>query len=95
MIRTNRYCTLNLTDCVASLPGRVTPASSPIQRRLAEAVQVVEAVDRQRARGERPFFAAIRANRLIWRELLELELQDIDEQLEQISAMGGNLDGQT
>jgi hypothetical protein len=35
------------------------------------------------------FFGKLTENRLIWRELLDLELQDIEEEIERICIGGG------
>lgn len=59
---------------------------SPIQRRLAEAFVFVEHLQQQRLQGQDAMLGRFIEERLIWRELLDLELQDIDEQIEGICA---------
>jgi hypothetical protein len=77
---------LNLLRWLVNAPQLVAQAGSSTQKRLAKAFAFVESLERQRAEGQNPFLGKIVEDRMIWRELLELELQDIDEQMEQISA---------
>jgi len=86
MNRKNQICTLNLSDWAAITPLRVTRASGSTQKRLAEAFAFLENLDLQRANGQDRLLGKVVEDRIIWRELLELELQEIDEQIEQISA---------
>ena len=59
-------------------------------KRLKEAAACLEKLEAQRARGYDPLLGKWLEQRVIWRELLELELQEIDEQLERIAAVAGH-----
>jgi len=64
-----------------------SPATkNPLQLRLAEAFGLIEHIQQQRREGHDALWAKFVEERLIWRELLDLELQDVDEQLERICA---------
>ena len=63
-----------------------TATPSPIQRRLAQAFALIEQIQEQRLQEQDPLAGRFIEERLIWRELLDLELQDIDEQIERICA---------
>ena len=82
MTRKSQFCTLNLSPRT----GPAEPAVCPTRKRLAEAFAYLEKIERQRACGRASLFARFMEQRIIWRELLELELQDADEQIERISA---------
>jgi len=58
--------------------------SSPIRKRLAQEIAVLERLDAERDRLHDCRFGATTEQRIIWSELLDLELQDIDEQVERI-----------
>ena len=90
MKRKNQICTLNLSDWAPTVPVRVAPAVCPTQKRLADAFACLEKLERQRAHGQGPVFGKFVEERIIWRELLDLELQAVDEQIERISAAAGD-----
>ena len=81
----NRICTLNLTD-------RAEPAVSvcPIRERLAQAFSRLQDFQVIRSQWQDPHLEKAVEERIIWRELLELELEDLDEQIERIEAAVGN-----
>jgi hypothetical protein len=54
------------------------------RRRLAEAVARLERLDVERERRSDSRFGKTAENRIIWGELIELELQEIDEQVSRI-----------
>ena len=86
MSRKNQICTLNLSDWPSTGPERASQPVCATQERLAEAFACLEKLERQRADERYPFFGKFLEERIIWRELLELELQGVDEQSERISA---------
>lgn len=90
MNRKNQICTLNLSNWGPTVPVRIAPVLCLTQKRLAEAFTCLEKLERQRAHGHDPVFGKFVEERIIWRELLELELQDVDEQIERISAVAGD-----
>lgn len=86
MKRINEICTLNLSARVLPNQEQAVPAVCPTRKRLAEAFAVFDKLERQRAHGYDPVFCHLMEQRIIWRELLDLELQDADEQIARISA---------
>ncbi|MFN7994881.1 MAG: hypothetical protein U0Q18_14845 [Bryobacteraceae bacterium] len=54
------------------------------RERLAEAVTRLERIDAERERQADSLFGRTTENRIIWGELIELELQEIDEQINHI-----------
>jgi len=60
-----------------------TPVSLP--ERLAEAAKCLESLDQERAYRGDPTFGQSVEERIVWRELLDLELQDFDEEVERRS----------
>ena len=80
--------------------NRRTPArngfnrvTSPIQRRLAEGEARLERLDAERARRADASLGRTTEERIVWRELLELELQEIDEQVSRIQDAAGRMAG--
>jgi hypothetical protein len=59
------------------------------RQRLAEAVARLERLDAERERRGDSRFGRTAENRIIWGELIELELQEIDEQVSRICNSGG------
>jgi hypothetical protein len=63
---------------------------SAIRHRLAEDKAILEYLDAERERRREPSFGKTTEERVVWGELLKLELQDLDEQLSRIcDAAGG------
>jgi hypothetical protein len=88
MKRKNHLCTLDLAAREA--PARVRPAGSSTRRRLVEAFSCLERLELQRAYRQDPVFCKFLEERIIWRELLDLELQEIDEKIGRISDQAGS-----
>lgn len=66
-------------------------SASTTWQRLAEEKACLEHLDAERAyRGDSGFGKATE-DRIVWRELLDLELQDIDEQVRRICQAAGDL----
>ena len=82
MSQKNRLCTLDLSS-------RGTPVC-PTRQRLAQAFVRLRNIQLTREESQDPIFAKHEEERIVWRELLELELQDIDERIEGISATAGH-----
>ena len=59
------------------------------RQRLAEAVARIERLDAERERRGDSRFGRTTENRIIWGELLELEMQEIDEQVSRICSSAG------
>lgn len=74
--RKNQICTLNLT--VADEP-QVCFSVCPTRERLAEAFMRLENITLVRNHRKDPLFQKSAEERFIWRELLELEVQALDE----------------
>jgi len=77
----NSICTLNLSSAFEPAPEK-----GPIHRRLTEAFARLEKLERQRAELQDPLLGKREEKRIIRRELRELELHEVDEQLDRISA---------
>jgi hypothetical protein len=59
-------------------------------QRLAHAFARLQTIHLVRDHQHDPLFEKAVESRIIWRELLEMELQDVDERIEQIRAAAGN-----
>ena len=59
-------------------------ARTAVGDRLASEKALLENLELERARKRRPGFGKAAEDRIIWSELLELEIQDIDERLQRI-----------
>ncbi|HZT32277.1 MAG TPA: hypothetical protein VFA33_20485 [Bryobacteraceae bacterium] len=57
-----------------------------IYERLAEGRARLQRLDLERSLSGDPLFGKAIEQRIVWRELLDLELQDFDEQIERICA---------
>lgn len=68
-------------------PGAPKPAEpiSPLRRRLADSFIRLQNIDLLRAQRDDPNYARTLEDRLVWRELIELELQEIDERIAKIA----------
>ena len=62
-----------------------------LQERLAEAAARLERLHQERASAGDQILGMATEKRIIWRELLDLELQDFDEQNERLSSAAQNL----
>lgn len=83
----NHICTLNLQA------GEVPRVRLPICAtavRLNRAFSRLQDIQLVRNHRQDPFFGKSAEERFIWRELLDLELQDVDEQIERISTAARN-----
>jgi hypothetical protein len=65
------------------------PANT-IRQRLAEGKACLEWLDGEQDRRGDPGFEKATVNRIVWRELLDLELQDVDDQLHRICDAAGD-----
>jgi hypothetical protein len=86
MTRKKQVCTLNIS-------GGGEPAaacSGATSERLIRAFTALQNIEFLRNYHQNPLFAKSMEARIIWREMIELELQDIDEQIERISAAGAD-----
>jgi hypothetical protein len=68
------------------------PAST-IRQRLAEGKACLEWLDAEQDRRGDSGFEKATENRIVWRELLDLELQDVDDQLHRICDAAGDATG--
>jgi hypothetical protein len=88
MKRKNHIYTLNLPAREA--PVRLQPAGWSIQKRPVEAFSCLERLESERAYRQDPVFGSFLEQRIVWRELLELEFQKIDEKIGRISDQAGS-----
>lgn len=89
MNRKTQICTLNLSG--GETPPRVRAPNCPTRQRVVKAFSLLERIQLDRACRRNPLFGRLVEERIIWRELIELELQEVDEQIERIcGATGGN-----
>lgn len=84
----SQICKLNLS--AGEIPPRVQPASCPARQRIVEAFSLLEGIQLDRACRRDPLFGRLVEDRIVWRELIELELQEIDQQIERISDAAGD-----
>jgi len=68
---------------------KAEPGPVAIRQRLAEAKACLEDLDAERQRRGDSGFGKTTEGRIVWSELLELELQDIDEQVSRICGTTG------
>jgi hypothetical protein len=73
-----------LPDFYPSLIRRRSLPQSPVRDRLAEAAARIEGLENERIRRRDCRYEKRVEERLIWNELLDLELQDVDEQIKRI-----------
>jgi hypothetical protein len=64
--------------------------TSVLQERLAKAAAYLERLDVERISHGDPNLGRSIEERIIWRELLDLELQDFDEEIERLSEVAHN-----
>lgn len=81
----NRICALNLSD---TTHDRVP--LSPTCQRLARSFSELQNIQLVRDRREDPRFGRLVEDQIVWRELLDLELQEVDEHIARISASEGS-----
>ncbi len=83
MNRKSQFCMLNLW---AGDIQTVGAPSCPTRQRLAQSFSRLQNIQLVRNHRQDPVFEKSSEERIIWRELLDLELQDVDEQIERILA---------
>jgi hypothetical protein len=81
------FCTLNLSNNDA-LPDD-DRGTCQTRRRLVEAFSRLQNIQLVRAHRQDRYFGKSAEERIIWRELIDLELQEADEQMERILASAG------
>jgi hypothetical protein len=86
MNRKSQICTLNIW--AGELPA-VRTGNCPTRLRLTRAFSRVRNIQFLRNHRQDPLFEKFTEERIIWRELLELELQDVDEEMERIIEAAG------
>lgn len=87
MNRKNQICTLNLW--VGEVP-RVRARNCAANERLERGFSRLQDIQVVRNHRQDPLFGKSIEERIVWRELLDLELQEVDEQIERISAAAGH-----
>jgi hypothetical protein len=70
-----------------------TVGTSSLHERLAVSRARLERLDQERIRSGNPFLDKDIEHRIVWSELLELELQEIDEQVDRICRATAQLSG--
>jgi len=83
----SRICVLNLSACEAS---GVRVPDCPTRERLAQAFSRLQNIQLVRNHRQDPWFGKSAEERILWRELLDLELQDVDEQIDRILGSSGD-----
>jgi hypothetical protein len=89
MNRKTQLCTLNLS--AGEAPPPVRAAVCPTRQRLVEAFSRLQNLQLVRNHRQDPRFGRLVEERIIWRELIELELQEVDKQIERISQPAAGL----
>ena len=69
----------NMAPSTESHKKRADTAEEVVRERLAEAAASLERIDHERESGD-PMFGKVLEERIVWRELRDLELQEFDEQ---------------
>ena len=82
MRRKNPICTLNLGGRDSQRVG----LDCPTRQRLAKAFSCLQGIEMVRDHRQDPHLGRLEEDRIIWRELLELELQEVDERIARITA---------
>jgi hypothetical protein len=100
--KTLRSSILKILSAAGSIAKQVAGSGSPelekcgastIRHRLEEGKTCLEYLDAERECRSDPSFGRVIEEQVVWGELLELELQDVDEQLSRIcDAAGGATD---
>jgi hypothetical protein len=90
MNKKNEFRTLNLWAHASS--DRAPDKRS--RQRLARAFSGLEVIQLARSLRHDPLLGKLAEERIIWRELLDLELQYIDEEIERISTGAGEVIGE-
>lgn len=67
-----------------ALPN-VRVSSCPTRQRLMRGFSRLQDIQLVRNHRQEPLFGNSVEERIVWRELLDLELQDVDEQIERVS----------
>ena len=88
MDRKTQICTRNLP--AAEAPSNVRAASCSTRQRLVRGFSRLQDIQLVRNHRQDAHFGKILEERIIWRELLELEVQDVDEQIERVSGPTGS-----
>jgi hypothetical protein len=71
-------------------PANVPPPACPTRERLADAFALLDKILVDRMCQEDVAWGRLIEDRIVWRELIELELQEVDEQIERIAAATGS-----
>ena len=77
-----------LTTTLSADKVHVRPPNA--HERLERALSRLQGIQLVRNHRQDRFFGKSAEERIIWRELLDLELQDVDEHIERISAAAGS-----
>lgn len=94
MLRPHRKAGQDKARRLLPASGLGEPVSSvTIRRRLAEERATLERLDAERVQRRNPVFGKTDEDQIVWGELLELELQDIDEQVKRICNRAGKVSG--
>ena len=88
MDRKTQICTRNLL--AAEAPSNVRAASCSTRQRLVQGFSRLQDIQLVRNHRQDPHFGKVLEERIIWRELLELEVQDVDELIERVSGPTGS-----
>jgi len=64
---------------------------SSLHERLVKAAACLERLDWERSSSGDPILGKVIEKRIVWRELLDLELQDFDEQIAHLLEVAHNL----
>lgn len=85
-----RLCTLDLSDVPLIPQARTVRPVDRNRKRLEASHACLEMLSSGELRDQDPEIKRMLEERIIWRELLELELHDIDGEIERIVAIAGD-----
>jgi hypothetical protein len=87
MSRKSPICTLNLSPGARLVPPpSAARVNASTKQRLDRSFALLQTLDSHHMAGLRSAIGKLIEQRVIWRELLDLELQEVDEQIERITA---------
>ena len=80
-----RICALNLSG---TTHDQIRP--SPTCQRLARSFSELQKIQSERDHRQDPRFGTLVEDQIVWRELLDLELQEVDEHIARIAVPEGS-----
>jgi hypothetical protein len=83
------YCGLQRPGSPIATWTEPCPATDAAKQRLSEAVARLEHLDAERKRRADAAFGKATESRIVWSELIDLEMQELDQQVNRIRSLAG------